>query len=97
VIVVDISINRVKHISSIGAVRINPKTDVDNNTICTYKVGRIYDGKIKREIGTVEHMYGDGAEVLAGKIVAMVSSSPTSAFEEDNLERLLKIAEASGN
>ncbi len=92
-LVIDISINRKHHVTSIGAVRIEPKTDPENDTVCKYKVGRIYEGKIRRELGTVEHVYGDGAEELARKSIALVLRSGVTAIEEDNLERLLKIAE----
>jgi hypothetical protein len=92
-LVVDISINRKRHVSSVGATRISPVDNIDNDTICKYKVGRIFDGKIKRPIGEVEHRYGDGAEVLAFKILELVSLSGISAIEEENYERLLSIHE----
>ena len=92
-LVVDISINREKHVSTIGAVRISPDKDyVENDTICTYRIGRVYDNKIPRPFGTIEHRYGDGAESLAAKIVAKMEDAELSAIEEDNFERLLSIS-----
>ena len=91
-LIVDISFNRTRHISSIGAEKIRAEKNNENDTICTYRVGRVYDGKIKREIGMLKHRFEDGDEVLAGKIIDMATSFSMSALEEDNLERLLNIA-----
>lgn len=92
-LVVDISINRETPVSSIGAIRISPENDiVDNDTICTYRIGRVYKGKIPRPFGTIKHRYGDGAEALAATIVSKMKDAELSTIEEDNFERLLSIA-----
>lgn len=90
-LVVDISLNRGRIVSSIGAVRTNPKGRVDDDTLCTYEVGRIYKGKIPRPAGTIEHLYGDKAEVLAAKALALIAEHNVSATEEDNYDRLIHI------
>ncbi len=89
-LVIDISTNRENHIVSIGAIRINPtKCNVADDVLCTYEVGRIYEGKIPRPVGEIEHIHGEGAEVLAAKAISKVTDSGGSTLEEDNLQRLL--------
>ena len=90
-LVIDISINGRKEIVRIGAVRIFP-SNVDEDTICTYEVGRIYDGRIKRPLGTLEHRYGDMAEVLAEKALSLVNKSSTTSSQEDVLELVERLA-----
>ena len=91
-LVIDISINRKHKISTIGAVRIDPKSEVGDSDLCTYEYGRVYDGKIKRPMGITTHIYGDGAEILAAKVLGLVSESDITALHEHNLERLIDIA-----
>lgn len=94
-LVIDISINRERHIATVGAVRVKPsKGKVDNDTMCTYSVGRVYEGVIKREAGQVEHLYGDGAEELALKAIECINNSDLTTIEEDNLERLLAFVDS---
>lgn len=91
-LVIDISVNGSHHISSIGAVRISHVDErPDKDDVCTYSVGRIYERKIKRPAGTVEHRYGDSDEVLAVKAIEKVLECGTSSLEEDNLERLMYV------
>lgn len=91
-LVIDISINRKVNIVSMGAVRISPKDDVDDDTICTYEVGRIFDGVIKRKLGEVKHRYGDRAEVLAEKVIGFINSHSSSTEQEERYETLAKAA-----
>jgi len=95
-LVIDVSINRKHKISTVGATRVSPKGKVEDDTVCTYEIGRVFDGKIKRVIGTVEHTYGDGAEVLAAKMMLKVSECDISAIHEQNFERLTSILETQG-
>ena len=91
-LVIDISINRRTVVSSIGAVRMSPEGDVDEDTICEYYIGRIFDGKIKRPIGIIQHRYGDGAEVLAEKVLSVSNNHIMTSSEESRLESLIQIA-----
>jgi len=93
-LVIDISINRERHITTVGVRRLSPNRDtVDGLEECTYEVGRVYEGKIKRPVGEITHIYGDGAEVLASKALTFILETGGSALEEDNFERLLRFAE----
>ncbi len=93
-LVIDISVNRKHFITSIGAQRIEPTTkgDIADDTICKYKVGRIFDGAIKRELGVIEHRYGDGAEALAEKSISLVKRHKSTSIQEEAYERLSMIA-----
>jgi len=92
-LVVTISINGRTVVSRIGARRISHLDErPSDDSVCKYEVGRIFDGRIKRPIGTVEHVYGDGAEVLAKLAVEkVVDDGDLSALEETNFEMLEKI------
>jgi hypothetical protein len=91
-LVIDISINRKIPITSIGARRISPKGDVDDDEICEYEVGRIFDGRIKRPLGKLKHRYGDGAEALAEKAIGIVKNHSSTSEQEEAYEKLIKLA-----
>jgi hypothetical protein len=91
-LVIDISVNRQHYITSIGAQRIKPLKDVTDDTVCTYNVGRVFDGKIKRSLGEVKHRYGDGAEALAEKAIGIVKNHHSTSAQEEAYERLISIA-----
>ena len=97
-LVVDISINREHTIVSLGAQRISPdKGKIEEDTECTYQIGRLYKGRIKRPMGEIVHRYGDGAESLAGKAIATMLDDSITSLQEDNLERLLSLVELDNN
>lgn len=91
-LVIDISVNREVMVSSIGAQRIShTESRPGDDDLCRYKVGRVFEGKIRRPVGEVLHRYGDGAEVLAKlAIEKVVRDSDMSALEESNFEILAK-------
>jgi hypothetical protein len=91
-LVIDISVSREHIVTSIGAQRTSPMSVSSDDTVCTYKVGRVFDGKIKRPLGSVEHRYGDGAEALAEKAIAIVRNHKSTAQQEESYERLIALA-----
>ncbi len=93
-LVIDISINRKHIVTTIGAQRVKPRSKglIEDDTMCTYKVGRVFEGKIKRELGRIEHRYGDGAEALAEKAISLVRHHNSTAAQEEAYERLTMLA-----
>jgi hypothetical protein len=68
---VSVMINTKYH-TVIGAVRMKPRTaHIHADTICTYRVVNDENHKI----GEVEHRYGDGACVLAMKLLDRFGNS----------------------
>ena len=92
-LVIDITASRNHRISTVGVVRTYPLGDVEDTQMCVYEFGRVYKGKIKRPMGEIEHVYGDGAEKLAARVMIEVSKSDISAIHEQNYERLIDILE----
>jgi len=90
-LIIDITINRIKLVSSIGATRIHPD-EVDENTICTYSVGRVFDGRIFREMAKVKHRYGDGAEELARKMLNVATEDSIDHHTDEAAYILSKMA-----
>ncbi len=92
-LLVKISINNEHLVSHIGIRRLTPKDKPNDDDVCTYTVGRIFDEEVKVELGTLSHRYKDGAEVLTAKAMALVSEHTLTAIEEEARHRLYKISE----
>ena len=92
-LMIDITINRDANVTSLGAVRIEPKEIVDADTVSTYQVGYIFDGKVQIELGEIQHKYSDGALFLSNLVLNLASKhaiTPQVAFNRYGLLRLEK-------
>jgi hypothetical protein len=62
-LVIDISINRIKNTHEIGAVRIRPKHTPALGEMCTYEYGYVNSGGRIDPIGKTDFPYGDALEL----------------------------------